>query len=195
MLPAESQCSRAACLKILYINTVRTTKQFDRHADCFVKHQNFTGDCGDYVVIRLSRFMSQQCKLSLSTVCQVNVSEMNGRLNTSDPLDLTGACSTPTPTIRLTTIGRSDVVTTTVLNAVSASRSVANRPTTSAAGDATSPPVIIVWNFVTHNSTRVYKQFEYCAVVWYLLSQSPLTALILTSNCFYASANNKRQRH
>ena len=120
-------------------------------------------------------------------VCQVDISEMNGRLNTSDPLDLTDACSTPTPT----TIGRLDVATTTVLNAVSAkddsrsaSRSVANRPTTGAAGGATSQQVIIVWNSVTHNSTMAYKQFrykcEYCART--VIISSPLT---VTSSAYY----------
>jgi len=124
-----------------------------------VKHEN----CGR-LCLRLStcnsRPTSQQCKLSLLMVCQVNITDMNRRLNTSDPLDITVVCSTPTSTVIPTTIVRPDVVTPTSMNAVpatdhsrSTSRSVADRPTTSAAGDATSQQVTIVWDFVTHNST------------------------------------------
>ena len=118
---------------------------------------------------------------TVSTVCKVNIAEMNRRLNTSNPVYLMDVCSASRPTSRLTTPDRSsstrrDVITPTILNAVdlvsstvhdhSASRSVAvtaSRPTANAASDAPSRQVIIVWNFVGCNNTT---DSQTVAILW-----------------------------
>jgi len=99
--------------------------------------------------------------------CKVNISEMNARLNTSNVMDLTDACSTPrrpttTVTSRLTTLEyqqrpastQADVKTTHVESSLPSSVTI--RLTTSAASEVIMAPKFVTSNITTQDSSSTF---------------------------------------